>query len=286
MPAIFLFLHMWRFLWVLRSQLRLSWKMALGTMYNFFSMGWAVTLASLEGLIKAKGAFLRTPKAKGDSKFWKAINSTRWETAIGLACIVVGVAGFISRPDVKTFFLAVLLSWQASLYLSATFFSLQSLGQPPRAAVGLPATGGGTAVREGKVGTIAILIGLALVVTAAVAQFLPFKLTNPFSRFQPPEVPAERLFGLENVPLDQRQLPPTATSTGTPTPTSEAPVIAPSSTPPPATSEPTEIVPTDPQPTETPAPTETEPAPTATAITPTALPPTETPTPPAPTATP
>lgn len=267
MPAVFLVLHMWRFLWVLRSQLKLRWGMALATMFNFFSMGWAVTLASIEGLVRAKGAFLRTPKAKGSGKFWKAINSTRWETAIGLACITAGIAGFISRPDFKTFFLAILLGWQASLYLSATFFSLQSVGKaaPPSTPVGSP-------VREGRLGTIAILIGLALVTFGVVANFIPLPIKNPFyTRYQPPLVPAERLVGLENVPLDQREILPTPTLPPTP-----LPVVLPSPTnriPTPTLLPTSTVVPTDiPTPTN-PPPTATAPAPTST---PTTVPPTAT----------
>jgi len=44
-PAVFLFLHILRFIWVLRNRLRVSIGMAVATMYNFFSLGWAVTLA-------------------------------------------------------------------------------------------------------------------------------------------------------------------------------------------------------------------------------------------------
>jgi len=40
LPAVFLFLSLLRFLWILRRTLRLSWGLALRSMYNFFSLGW------------------------------------------------------------------------------------------------------------------------------------------------------------------------------------------------------------------------------------------------------
>jgi hypothetical protein len=126
-PAAFLFLHTMRFLWVLRNTLRVSLMMALATMYNFFSLGWAVTLACIQGLVQREGVFLRTPKSTTSSKAWHAIQVTQWETAIGLICMVTGLIAFGSDRNWRTFSLCILLIWQGSLFIAAPLYSLLSL---------------------------------------------------------------------------------------------------------------------------------------------------------------
>src|SRR5512138_689828 len=110
LPAVFLLLHLWRFLWVLRQALHLSAIPALRAMYNFFSLGWAVTLACLQGLIQKKGVFLRTPKTADDSKVLGALRVTQWEGLIGLTFLGFGAAAFLVHPAFKTLWLAFLLT--------------------------------------------------------------------------------------------------------------------------------------------------------------------------------
>src|SRR6266498_2224423 len=124
LPAIFLFLHTSRFLWVLRNRLKISFGMALATMYNFFSLGWAVTLACIQGLIQREGIFLRTPKSKTSSRAGHAIQVTQWETAIGLICMLTGLLAFTADQNWRTFSLCTLLFWQGSLYVAAPLYSL------------------------------------------------------------------------------------------------------------------------------------------------------------------
>ncbi len=96
-------------------------------MYNFFSLGWAVTLACIQGLILKKGVFLRTPKSKSHSRTWSALRVTQWETLIGLLFLGFGLAAFVVRPEIKTFWLGLLLAWQSSLFLAAPYYSLLSV---------------------------------------------------------------------------------------------------------------------------------------------------------------
>ena len=126
-PAVFLFLHILRFIWVLRNRLKVSIAMAVATMYNFFSLGWVVTLACIQGLVQREGVFLRTPKSTTSSKAWHAIQVTQWETAIGVICILAGLLAFGSDRNWRTFSLCILLIWQGSLYLAAPLYSLLSL---------------------------------------------------------------------------------------------------------------------------------------------------------------
>ncbi len=135
-PAVFLLLHIMRFLWVLRNRLHISLPMAFATMYNFFSLGWAVTLACIQGLVQKEGVFLRTPKSNSASRVSHAIQVTQWETTISLVCGLAGILSFGLSPNWRTASLMILLFWQGSLYLAAPVYSLLSLktgaGQAPR----------------------------------------------------------------------------------------------------------------------------------------------------------
>lgn len=134
LPAIFWALNLGRFIWVLRQVLALSWSRAILAMYALFSAGWITAMACFQGLIQPKRIFLRTPKTKDDSQVWQALRMTQWENGLGALCLATALASIIANPGPATLLLAVLLTWQASLYLSATIFSLLSVG----ASLGLP----------------------------------------------------------------------------------------------------------------------------------------------------
>jgi hypothetical protein len=196
--------------------------MALLTMYNFFSMGWAVTLACIQGLIQPKGVFLRTPKAKSSSKFLRALRVTQWETLIGLVCIITGTVAFIVNPNARTFFLFSLLIWQSSLYLSAPFFSLLSTE-----GVEVPAHRSkeqGAGILEQWAARWAVALTAVILLVGAAVQLLPQPAQPPsYAVYQPEEVPPERLLGIEQIPIEERATPPTPrpTSTDQATPTLE-----------------------------------------------------------------
>lgn len=215
MPGVFLLLHMWRFLWLLRHTLRLSWAKAFRAMYSFFSMGWVVTLACLQGLARSESVFLRTPKSASDSQLWQAFRSVQWETGIGVICLVTGLAVLI-HPQFTTLLLAVFLIWQASLYLAAPYYSFLSVrsGEAtarPEVEQGLPIWENWAA--KGVVVMIVILLAVGIGL-----QFVPQPTESPaYVQFQPPEVPPQRLFGLDAVPIEERAFTPTPRPTGTAT---------------------------------------------------------------------
>jgi hypothetical protein len=193
-------------------------------MYNFFSLGWVVTLACIQGLILKKGVFLRTPKSKGQSKMWSALRVTQWEAMIGLLFLGCGLAAFIVRPEFKTFWLGLLLAWQASLFLAAPYFSLLSVQTLPVPQQRQPMLDRGQAVAENFAARW-VWGGVVVLVIAAFIAFqipLPTRLPN-YALLQPPTVPPELLIGINPTPapvLTATPLP-SQTPTGTlpPSPT-------------------------------------------------------------------
>ena len=246
-PAVFLFLHFWRFLWVLRNALHLDARTALRSMYNFFSLGWAVTLACFQGLIQKKGVFLRTPKSRDDSKVLGALRVTQWEMLIGLTFLGFGLAAFLARPELKTLFLGFLLAWQGSLFLAAPYFSLLSIRSEPAPTMRQPALDRGRPVTENPAARLAWASAFILAGLVWIAFQIPLPTGQPgYSRYQPPEVAPGVLLGIEGTatptatPLSYGTLPPintptlagTATLIATPTGTGTAlPTVSITATP-------------------------------------------------------
>jgi len=207
-PTVFLSLHILRFLWVLRNRLRVSLGMAAATMYNFFSLGWAVTLACIQGLVQREGVFLRTPKSKTSSRTWHAIHVTKWETAISLVCILTGLLAFGANQNWRTFSLCVLLIWQGSLYFAAPIYSLLSLGR--EAALGAHVTEQGKPVMEQRAARWVVAASMLLMAAFSLITFLPSPTELPgYARFLPVDVSPTQLAGRER----ESASPPTATIT-------------------------------------------------------------------------
>ena len=187
-PAVFLFLHLLRFIWVLRNRLRVSIAMAVATMYNFFSLGWAVTLACIQGLVQREGVFLRTPKATTSSKAWRASQVTQWETAFGVICVLAGLFAFGSDQNWRTFSLCILLIWQGSLYLAAPLYSLLSLER--EAALGAPVrvVERGKPVLEQLAARWVVAFSMVMIGAFSLVRFLPSPTGLPeYVRFLPVE---------------------------------------------------------------------------------------------------
>ena len=257
MPALFLFLHLWRFLWVLRKALHLPARIALRSMYNFFSLGWAVTLACIQGLIRQRGVFLRTPKSRGHSKVLGALRVAQWESLIGLLFLGSGLVAFIVRPELKTFWLGFLLAWQASLFLAAPYYSLLSIKVPAAQSMLPPDVDRGVAVAENTAAkwAWATLAAMVIVVWAVFQIPQPDQLPA-YAVLQPADLPPEALFNIDTpTPAASRTSAPgitpspTAENTSTPAPTASS---APPRTP---TPESTATSPTADTPTASPTPT-------------------------------
>jgi len=208
-PAVFLFLHILRFLWVLRNRLKISLGMAVATMYNFFSLGWAVTLACIQGLLQREGVFLRTPKSKTASRIWHAIQVTQWETTIGLICITAGLLAFTTNQNWRTFSLCMLLFWQGSLYIAAPAFSLLSLGR--ETALAPHVNEQGRPILEQRAARWVVAVSMILIAAFSLLKILPSPAELPeYARFLPNDISLQQLL---NQSESQSTDLPTATIT-------------------------------------------------------------------------
>jgi cellulose synthase/poly-beta-1,6-N-acetylglucosamine synthase-like glycosyltransferase len=195
-PAVFLVLHIMRFLWVLRNRLRVSLGMAVATMYNFFSLGWVVTLACIQGLVQREGVFLRTPKATNSSKAWHAIQVTQWETAISITSVLVGILAFGFDRNWRTFTLCILLIWQGSLYFAAPVYSLLSLRREAAMGVVARVTEQGKPMLEQLAARWVMVFSMVLIGTFSLIRFLPSPTGFPdYARFLPFDLSSEQILG-------------------------------------------------------------------------------------------
>ena len=191
-PAVFLFLHIIRFIWVLRNRLRVSVGMAVATMYNFFSLGWAVTLACIQGLVQREGVFLRTPKSTSSSKAWRAVQVTQWETAFGVICILAGLFAFGTDRNWRTFSLCILLMWQGSLYLAAPLYSLLSLQREAALGASPRVAEQGKPVMEQLAARWVVAFSMVMIGAFSLIRFLPSPAGLPdYARFLPQDPGAD-----------------------------------------------------------------------------------------------
>jgi len=135
MAFIFTLLNLWRYGWVLRNSLKVSWGLAFRSIYGMFSLGWVIALASVHGLFESKIAFLRTPKKNIEEPALNALFVTEWEAVIGLMCLAVAIAVFaVAQHTATTLFISGFLFWQSTLYLATPVYSLFYRSYPDRSA--------------------------------------------------------------------------------------------------------------------------------------------------------
>lgn len=264
-PAVFLVTGLWRFIWVLRNTLHLSKREAFKAMFNFFSLGWAVTLGSVQGLVQKKGVFLRTPKVRSKLKFFSAIGATQSEIVIGLSCLVAAVAFIFFKQSPLEFALALMLGWEAALFLSAPTFSLISTATHPEVE---EYEDEGVGISENHAARWIFLIMAAIAIAFLAVRLLPTSTNAPYMRYQPNDISSPvNIPGTKATPTPTVTPTPTKSSNTTPTPSAQ-PTNGPTPTQPTPTPErvsPTPVVvsptqavtPTTPVTTSTPAPSVT-----------------------------
>lgn len=103
-----------------------TWRDAIGAFGIWMGLGWAVAIGAARGLFAREGAFLRTPKVKGDLTWRDALRGNRVETS--LALLVMAVAGVaFAQGTWPGVLLGSLLAWQGLGHAMAPLNSLAAI---------------------------------------------------------------------------------------------------------------------------------------------------------------
>jgi len=128
MPVVMLVAGLTRLGWALKVATGARWRDVPVAMMVMFALGWTVTQACVAGLIRQRGVFFRTPKVRSPSHLRRAIFSTSAESAVSVACLVLGGAVLFVGPRPLGPVMALMLAWQAVAWGSAPTASLLSQG--------------------------------------------------------------------------------------------------------------------------------------------------------------
>jgi hypothetical protein len=115
-----------RALALLRRTSGADWSESLGAFGMWLALGWTVALASARGLFARQGAFLRTPKVKGELRWTHAFRGNRVELVLATLCLVAAaLAGGVATAGGVA--VAVLLAMQGLGHLAAPLNSLAAI---------------------------------------------------------------------------------------------------------------------------------------------------------------
>jgi len=180
-PLLFLIFGLLRAVWAMRRSGELTWGDAVRALRVWFALSWTVALADIRGLLALKASFLRTPKRRGGLSGWlQALRSARPETSLAVAAVAAAAVMEVRALSVTTTLLAVLLLFQAAVYLSAPWASLATEGiliTPLRRIYLRSAQNSGGLVVETRSSAAILPVGLALAATAGL--IVAFAATSP-----------------------------------------------------------------------------------------------------------
>ncbi len=172
-----------RALWSVRVASGITYRRALLAFASLLALSWTVGAACVQGLVRSKGMFLRTPKEAGRRGLLHALRAARTETILTLALWTV--AGVVAWSGWLGPLLVVLLAWQGMIYGSAIL--LAWLSQRGRLSPQLERRRGTEWLRDraGQLrpwaGVAAGLAGLAVLAALLVgAQQSPGSSQNPY----------------------------------------------------------------------------------------------------------
>ena len=180
-PLLFLIFGLLRAVWAMRRSGELSWGDAVRALRVWFALSWTVSLADIRGLLALKSTFLRTPKRRGGLSGWRqALRAARPETSLAVASVLAAAVMELRALSLTTSLLAVLLLFQAAVYLSAPWASLATEGIliTPLRRIYLRSSQNSAAIAVETRSSAAILpVGLALAATALL--IVAFAATSP-----------------------------------------------------------------------------------------------------------
>ena len=122
LPAALLTSGLLRALWSLRLRTGIGLRRSFLALLNWLSVSWTVAIATLQGLIRSKAVFLRTPKERDRQTLWTAIRDARSETVLAVLLWGAGIAVLVTQ-GLPALFLGALFAWQGMVYASAPMMS-------------------------------------------------------------------------------------------------------------------------------------------------------------------
>jgi hypothetical protein len=124
LPGALILSGLVRALWTLRVQTGIGLRRAALAFANWLSVSWTVAMASVQGMVRRGGVFMRTPKTAGRRDLLSALWTARTETL--LALVLWGAAVLTVADGVASMLLVSLFAWQGFVYATAPFMSLLS----------------------------------------------------------------------------------------------------------------------------------------------------------------
>jgi len=125
LPAALVTSGLVRALWALNRRTGIGLRRALLAFASWLSLSWTVALACVQGLVRSRGVFLRTPKQAEGYRLANALWTARAETV--LAAALWGGAGLLAGWRHPGPLLLGLLVWQGAVYASAPFMAWMNL---------------------------------------------------------------------------------------------------------------------------------------------------------------
>jgi cellulose synthase/poly-beta-1,6-N-acetylglucosamine synthase-like glycosyltransferase len=125
LPAALITSGLVRALWALNRRTGIGPRRALLAFVNWLSLSWTVALACVQGLVRSRGVFLRTPKQAEGNRLANALWAARAE--IVLAVALWGAAGLLAGWRHAGPLLLGLLVWQGLVYASAPYMAWMNL---------------------------------------------------------------------------------------------------------------------------------------------------------------
>lgn len=232
LPSALIASGLFRAMWALRRRTGIGLGRALRAFANWLSVSWTVALACIQGLIRGKGVFLRTPKVSEKRTVWSAFWSARSETL--LAGLLWGAGVALAVRGKGTPFVLALFGWQGAVYATAPYMSwLNTRAELPE---DLERRRLSEIMRERVGPRLAFVTGsvAAAVAGAILAVILIFGGSNPGKPKDPFSVPREAggQGPLEDLIEGGIEPTPSPSPTDSPSPTSSpSPTESPSPTP-------------------------------------------------------
>jgi cellulose synthase/poly-beta-1,6-N-acetylglucosamine synthase-like glycosyltransferase len=239
-----------------------TWGEAFGAFGLWLALGWTVARASARGLTARQGAFLRTPKVRGELGLRHALRGNLTEVALAIIC-ATGAALALAAGSTTGALVGVLLLVHAIGYAAAPVNSLAAIRSDlpeelrRRRRDMLPSWTGPAARRGGVLVAVMAGLGIAFLVFAAPVGApdltqVPKKVTDVVPDSKPGPTPSTSRTPTSG-PSTNATLAPATTSTPGATSTTSAPAPVPTRTTPTAVA--TTLPPATTRPTQTAQPT-------------------------------